>query len=245
MRLTTSRRALSAATRSAVSGSATLNRYCPASLICHSRSRVGLKDILVAGQHLLVARAGRPAIGRQAEQHLANLGDFRQHHAFDRPGRMEMQAGRRRRRPGAETQDDALLVGLDLVELRSKPRRRTSAPPAAPSPADRGSEASEKRETSPERRHPMLPLAVQAVLVPLRVPSIPPIAPAESGLALLSWRGSRFDKNTRVIKSQKACAAILDSPTSLCYTPDASTARTKPRRAFRWALSSVGRAADS
>ena len=79
--------------RSAVSGSATLNRYWPASLICQSSGAVGLDDVLVPGQHLLFARAAERAIVRLAELHLANLGDFRQQHGFDRPGQMEMQAG--------------------------------------------------------------------------------------------------------------------------------------------------------
>ena len=77
---------------------------------------IGLDDILVPGQHLLVARLVDGAIEADAELHLPNLGDFWEKRGLERPGQMKMQAGRRRVDPGAETQHHALFVGLHLVK---------------------------------------------------------------------------------------------------------------------------------
>ena len=85
---------------------------------------IGFDDIFIAGQHLpVVPRVGvaRRASRWIAELHLVDLRDLGKQYGLDRIGQVEVETGLRRVDPLTESQNNALLVGLNPIDHRRKP----------------------------------------------------------------------------------------------------------------------------
>lgn len=88
-------------------------------------SQVNVNDVFVAGQHVAFGeRVAAAAVSGFADGDASFLSDADFFDAFNRVGQMVVQAGIGRVGISAETQNDALFAGLNLIKARKQPNNQ-------------------------------------------------------------------------------------------------------------------------